>query len=708
MSEYKKADLCTIVNPYNFVSSSDRVEIEEEGKLYTGYLDCHMYVKTPLCIPDVEKVKFVKGKKTDKHPVYPFYTIDGMNPVVPGSSIRGMIRSAYEAATGSCMSTLKNHTRLTRRVGSREKFNAALLIRENNNWNLYQAERYLLPVEGYKTYYDCKAEYFLSEGSDGRYLVRSDDSKVELHSGDRVTYVVKTSKEKEWCKKKGHSMWAGVAINITPDEKGNGYVFIGEKFGNKKHGESIFVKKAMIPCQNIEALMEGLEETLRLYRDKAINRKYDDEHSGYANYERAKARGVIPVWSDYTRNDNTKAEKKAIHLSLASIGRILYDTTLNDLVGKQQHCEKRNQLCPACRLFGMIGEESTGSRVRFCDAGLVTNFNEKEDLKEITLKELGSPRSSYLPFYASNGYKREASYDDTDAGIKGRKFYWHQPKAKEDASVYSSDEKTERNATMELLMPKAEFSFRVYYDGITEKELKNLMWILTLGENEKESDLCYKLGHGKPIGLGSVKITIEQKADRSMENGYDLNITEQIRVPKDPEFLKTESVDELLKMCSWSAMADEQVCYPYVELNEKTRAIVEREKEKGRELKENVLASHRWFSNNKEEKAPLMLKSPLEEHRFPIYKVIALNREKDFQRKKETAEKTEEGRVKFYDYDSGYGYIARLDEKADVKINEFSMKNREDLLKLGKGTNIQFKTRKDRNGKLIAVEGELI
>ena len=72
---------------------------------------------------------------------------------------------------------------------------------------------------------------------------------------------------------------------------------------------------------------------------------------------------------------------------------------------------------------------------------------------------------------------------------------------------------------MELMMPGAEFRFDIYYDGVTEDQLEKLMWCVHFGENRKDGDLCHKIGHGKPLGLGSVKIVIEKKEERVFRDG---------------------------------------------------------------------------------------------------------------------------------------------------------------------------------------------
>ena len=100
MSSYKKSD--TFINPYNFVRLGEGVErksSDEYGGNLTGKIHCVLETKTPLAIPDSENV--IVGK--DEHKTYSFYRVDG-KPIIPGSQIRGVIRSAYETLSNSCLS----------------------------------------------------------------------------------------------------------------------------------------------------------------------------------------------------------------------------------------------------------------------------------------------------------------------------------------------------------------------------------------------------------------------------------------------------------------------------------------------------------------------------------------------------------------------------------------------------------------------------
>jgi hypothetical protein len=155
---------------------------------------------------------------------------------------------------------------------------------------------------------------------------------------------------------------------------------------------------------------------------------------------------------------------------------------------------------------------------------------------------------------------------------------------------YKDSEKTKRNASFELVKPGAVFSFEVYFDHVTDSELKQLIWILTFGENDPAGKFCHKLGHGKPLGLGSVKICVDEIRLRSVvcddrkiryaethikanEDGFDSYLESTpfsgddtrmvIAAAITPSERPTSGyIDELLKIANTETCKGNKVAYP--------------------------------------------------------------------------------------------------------------------------------------------------
>ena len=434
----------SFINPYNFVrpdGETKRGNGYGKGETVTGKLHCKLYIKTPLAVLDTESVEEeeIPIREDDKekiiiHDKYRFNR-SGEKLMIPGSSIRGCVRSMYETLTNSCFATLPKNTFLTNRVASTDAYKPAILIKEKNDWAIYDAKR--LSV-------DTKERSFEILYEDGKRKLKYNGTPFSF--GDCVKVTESNNK-----------------VRSLVREGNNDYVlFIGEPFGSRKHNESVFKKGNKIPVDKevLNKAKNGLEFSIEMYGKETINTQLgSSKHTGYASYNDAKEKGVIPVWCKKTLDGKNVVD---ISLSIAAIGRKVYKNTVNDLIGPglvacQAIKENREKsLCPACQLFGTAKGSGYGSRVRFTDAECV---DEKPEAPvTVTLKELGLPRTGYLPFYALDGI----DYDSNGANINGRKFYWHNPSASDDSNVYSTEEKTDRNSTVEI-MKKGVFEFDVFF-----------------------------------------------------------------------------------------------------------------------------------------------------------------------------------------------------------------------------------------------------
>lgn len=232
----------------------------------------------------------------------------------------------------------------------------------------------------------------------------------------------------------------------------------------------------------------------------------------------------LPVW--YWRDNDTGH----YYLAPSQYSRAVFVDQPKDLVERAgvKRCFSKKQACAACALFGFIGsEDSRASRVRFTDA--VCKTDDCFDGKYI-LPILSGPRLSSFEFYLDGNGSKKFGPDSDGVTLSGRKFYWHQPNAKITADDPFAKEHPKMASKFELVKSDSKFEFSVFFDKITDDQLKKLVFALNLGENSESSPLCHKIGRGKPIGLGSVKIVVDRISKRSYEQGvYTVSdVTEDI------------------------------------------------------------------------------------------------------------------------------------------------------------------------------------
>jgi len=173
--------------------------------------------------------------------------------------------------------------------------------------------------------------------------------------------------------------------------------------------------------------------------------------------------------------------------------------------------------------FGFAGKQKSDdvshpfrSRVRF------TTFwqtNQTEPVS-LSLKSLTSPtgvklksRATYLEREAS-GQASAATYGSTPK-FMGRKLYWHQPTAGEMAPPHHLDERSPAQRAGDQQVPPplqalpkgSEFAGHVHFDNLTKEELGALLASIHPGLIFENGEYGIKVGKGKPRGLGSVACT---------------------------------------------------------------------------------------------------------------------------------------------------------------------------------------------------------
>jgi len=573
-AKYYKDSEMSFVNPYNFIPNDIEVKRNkiEKGEL-SGKIECTLKLKTPLIIPQAKP-----SNAKEEHSYFDFLSLKDKY-LIPGSSIRGVLRSNFEVASNSCMVTARGADKLSIRDDSRKPKDPGVLIWEKDEPCLYTAKRYLIPIDS-KSGKNFKVNY--AEGKVDKYK-----------TGDLVSFIYYEKKDKYIVKeiiKKVDDEFA-----YTGDNNKIGYILVGENFSNKKYC-SVFVrytegndanKNKINPMickgEKVRNALNNYIECINIYNDDKINSQKgkDDFYVGMkqmAEDFKNKKINAMPVF--YKEEDNK------LYLSPGQISRSVLYKDEASLFGSQCTCKDRDEICEACSVFGMIGtsknSKGVGSRVRVSDAYI---SKKESEYKKVTLRELASPKPSYMPFYSTG--KKGQNFDTNNVKAAGRKFYWH---GNTDKRNYKENK---RSGTYQYL-ENEETNFSIYFDNLKEEELADLLWVLCLGENNKDSKYCFKMGHGKPYGYGSVKIVVDKLLIKDDTNGWNIK-NEDINsyLQKTNIDINSDRIKNLLMISDFSFENKDIVNYPAIMNN----GIPEYQSEK------NNLAAHQWFNAN-EKKLP--------------------------------------------------------------------------------------------------------
>ncbi len=532
----------SFVNPYNFISVYGRCkkdnnikEIVKDRELISGVIDCTLISKTSIFIPNTTNKNALNVEcKDEEHKSYDFFSYEDLNkisyrdvkePVIPGSSIRGTIRAIYEVLTNSCFSVIDDKRILSKRMPDASK--PGIIRKEGNQYVLYASEKFMAKYKECKN--DPNKEFRKEDYSNGEKVLFKSGSNYIKKTGKNERRIIGTVVE-------DIIQYDAEKQNELKDYK-EGYVLLGGKIGNKHHFSIISAEVNLEKPINIDNL-DNLKNVIALYKDN-LEKKNEELEKEFNDYERKISlleNGEIDAIPVFYKKVESKVgdEDRFIYLSPSCITREVYFNTIRGILenmGDYNPCDDISKLCDACSLFGMVGQEANSSRIRFTDGRYKSNENGIYD-NIVTLQELATPRISSTEFYMKSPREdledaeiwtydyaakwsgnRKIKIEGFKPELRGRKFYWHH----REGLTMKNNKCNKRNVTIRPVKKGVKFEFKVFFERITKDELNKLVWVLNLGDNNERSNYCHKIGMGKPLGLGSVKIVVNSVKKRIID-----------------------------------------------------------------------------------------------------------------------------------------------------------------------------------------------
>ena len=551
--------------PYNFVSLPDVVVHAEElpDRTYfnpdkkTGVINCSLTTLSPV---------FVAGENRGEF----FHHGNPNDPVIPGSSLRGMIRSIVQVITWSKLQPVTKKKMFLRDLDNREDYmdffgdavQSGFLRKKPGGYELEPC-RFFKVSHGQMFSSDHNLDSQLrlevaSWNNNGKPLEQLlVESILDWRKGTENLPQFFKSKLEKWLENRAKdkffsgrtqpdwnyqnkSVWIKTnssqsATDFTferpsdPDNWTQGILVMTGWMDGKRH-EYVFVEDtAATPFTEgyITELVQELESDDQISDwQKAAFQK--DKPNGFPRRKHGAIRDNEPVFF-------IMDEKKVRFLGRARLFRLPYGKAPYELLPDVHRDAKQIDMTEA--IFGFVEKDKAGKkpksyavkgRVSFSDARYEAQENVPLWLhpQAFAPKFLAAPKpasyTTYLQQPQSQGNAATAhgnvsplkKYSSGDAQLRGQKFYWHQVKVTGgQVKPLGYDElKLDGGRDFEQrvnpLAPGVKFSFSVRFDNLTDNELGALLWALTLpGTEYLES--AHKLGMGKAIGMGSVKIEID-------------------------------------------------------------------------------------------------------------------------------------------------------------------------------------------------------
>jgi len=450
--------------PYNFIQLNEymipALPIPTFNKYhkdrYCGYINLEIKSLTPLYIKRVKDIP-------------DFFSING-KARIPGSSIRGMIRTLVEIISFGKFKFFDD-----KRLFHRGMADRSTLKNEYRN-KIRNRE------EGFLYYDEKKSSYFIRPAKGSEKIPDDMTKEFQIESYQNNSYKIWSGKIP---KKK--NIW----IILEPDPAKRPIELSDKDILDYKNDDN-----RNIPDHGDS----NYYDLLKIAKEK----KFSDKNNQILNLPYG-----IPV---FFLRYKTKDEPNNVRIAFGHTGffRLPYEYTIGDHIPVYLKDDDKTDFSEA--LFGV--EDKWASRIYFEDA-LITNGQKDIYLDETSPQILSSPKPTTFQHYLeqSKGIFTERNnlkhWGSREAHIRGYKLYWHRntpDNPKGSNGKYSWNEGKIKNdkqhTVIKPIRKGVKFRSRIVFENLTKEELGALLFILDLPKN------CFhKLGMGKPLGLGTVQIT---------------------------------------------------------------------------------------------------------------------------------------------------------------------------------------------------------
>lgn len=564
--------------PYNFVELPEKIVVAEElpnGDRYhlerhTGRIECTLTTESPLYIrcgmiptnftkyselpekyskppqdaTEQQKKQWEEEKKqweTDRRKTLaPFFTYRNDNlPILPGSSLRGMLRTLVEIVSFSKIERVSDEHRLF--------FRAVASNPKKESWGKEYRDR----VDPEK----IQAGY-LKKDSQGWYIQPAKTEQGETFAWVRETSLnlpnFKIFNNDKYEPQYISVSYRSVAVDNTDRAK--------RLFAHDVELPDIHPKKGVLVTSG--NMKQGNEPSPRrnhcvVFAEDKNAARFQIDRTAIEHYRNAltnfqkkspfdKDWGVLqekedhPVFYYQEQNSNIvgffgQSPNFRIPYSPQGNG---HATTVLDFIPEDLRTLASIDIADA--IFGWVKQESESQklpanfdkqragRVFFTDASHHSNQNGiwYQD-KPLTPQILSGPKPSNFSHYLvqPNAEKSElkhyASEPIKNTVIRGHKLYWHKGSNPEFKLKLNLDKKKEVSDTQTTqinpIKKGVTFKFNIHFENLSKVELGALLWVLSLssqksqqlGTTKQGEKYCFSLGMGKPLGMGAVKIDYE-------------------------------------------------------------------------------------------------------------------------------------------------------------------------------------------------------
>jgi len=203
-----------------------------------------------------------------------------------------------------------------------------------------------------------------------------------------------------------------------------------------------------------------------------------------------------------------------------------------------RQCQDPGNLCPACRLFGMLsGRNGSLLGKVCCEEAVCLEEKAHEPLYTIILD---GPKPRHRAWYLREGQ------------VAGRKLYFHQAGIQALREFRTSREGVRLNQRIRPLDRGTTFSFGITFTNL-EPEVE---WPLLLFAVCLQEGMAHKFGYAKPAGFGSIQVQLDRIRLMDLANRYTSKSEPRILEGEDLHRFVQEQTAKVASRIDPSTLAD--------------------------------------------------------------------------------------------------------------------------------------------------------
>ncbi|SHF14875.1 TIGR03986 family type III CRISPR-associated RAMP protein [Schwartzia succinivorans] len=464
----------------------------------SGYLKLDFETKTPL---------FIGGNETNGEESFAV----GDDTILPGSSIRGMVKNVFKILTCGAMRPKEDitprHLYYRCLMANDAPCNVGLCNHYKEKMTSTDSEGSVRKNAKPGFLVKLRGDYFIYPMREGKiHSILIKDYQDEYSSTIRKSHV-------EWDNDKA------ICVTAVLDEEGLKTkeeidAFIEETpadersaLGKQYFKYFIFSEIDKSEAHRIQVPDEVIEEYkgdknrrgVNLLSDKKADTNIKRKRDARKVLDVEGIESIVPCF--YIENNG-----RVSAFGHGQSFRIAYDSSVTDAVPRQL---QESTIDFADAVFGLSDEKASwASRVHFDDAVPEGDVKKSDEADYSHVLVQPNPTSFQL-YLKQDDDKQLMHWDSEGATIRGYKFYWHTKNG--DGTSWKANEYEQKLGGKVLhkirpILAGNRFTGKIHFHNLSDVELGALLRVFSLASDKNKEDIAFKLGQGKSIGLGSIHV----------------------------------------------------------------------------------------------------------------------------------------------------------------------------------------------------------